>query len=478
MKHATCPACVLALSGAVSLGLSAAPVRAQTPPPLPPAPHGWVVPVSPVGRFSEPGIAVDPNDPMHVVVTYQGPATVAYSTDGGKTFTRASGTASTRYSGSGDVSITYDSRGHAILCYIALDSLGTSQYWGHDATANGIYVRRSLDGGKTWETDDIAVWDHTTQPGVQIPFEDKPYIVADNNPESPFYGNLYVGWTQDRLTDSGIIFSRSTDGGKTWSKPIQISHSSLPRDDNGMTEGFDGTVTPDGVLHTIWAGQYDELRYASSDDGGKTFRPSRAIVETGPSRFHILGFPSRNGVNGYPQISMVPGEDGEAAHLYATWSDYRNGEVDVFAVHSDDEGVTWSEPVKVNTDPAHDGADHFLQWMAADPKTGDLFVSFFDRRADPTGTTAQFVLARSTDGGKSFDNWTWSTAPFNTMNVVLGDYTGLTAFGGCVYGVWAETRKPSADHASSTHGSEPYRYPPTQVVVGGASFKSTGTCTR
>ncbi len=477
MKHATCPASVPTLVGALMLATVSA-AHAQTPKPLSPAPGRWVVPVSPVGRFSEPGVAVDPDNPLHVVATYQGNAAVAYSTDGGKTFTRATGTASTRYSGSGDVSITYDSRGHAILCYIALDSLGTSQYWGHNATANGIYVRRSLDGGKTWEQDDIAVLDHETQPGVQIPFEDKPYIVADNNPDSPYRGNLYVGWTQDRLKDSGIIFSRSTDGGRTWSRTIQISHSSLPRDDNGMTEGFVGVVTPDGVVHTLWAGQYDELRYASSDDGGKTFHPSRAIAKTGPSRFHILGFPSRNGVNGYPQISMVPGKNGEAAHLYATWSDYRNGEVDVFAVHSDDEGVTWSEPVKVNTDPAHGGADHFLQWMAADPKTGDLFVSFYDRRNDPTAGTAQFVLARSTDDGKSFENYVWSMDPFGTMNVVLGDYTGLAAFDGCVYGVWAETRAPSDDHPATGHGTEPYRYPPTQVVVGGANFKPTGSCTR
>jgi hypothetical protein len=472
MRHSLRPLLAAALAALAPLALSA-----QTPAPLSTAPGRWVVPVSPVGHFTEPGVAVDPNNPMHVVATYQGNAAVAYSTDGGKTFTRADGTSSTRYRGSGDVSITYDSRGHAILCYIAMDSLGTSQYWGHNATGNGIFVRRSLDGGKTWEKDDIAVINHETDPGVQIPFEDKPYVVADNNPQSPFYGNLYVGWTQDRLTDSGIMFSRSTDGGKTWSTPIQISHSSLPRDDNGMTEGFVGAVTPDGVLHTAWAGQYDEIRYASSSDGGKTFTPSRTVVKTGPSRFRMPGFSSRNGVNGYPQISEVPGKGGRAPHLYVTWSDYTNGEVDVFAVHSDDEGTTWSAPVKVNSDAAHDGFDHFFQWMAADPATGDLYVSFYDRRFDPSAGTAQFVLARSTDDGKTFTNYIWSMAPFSTDNVVLGDYTGLTALDGCVYGVWAETR-PSSGKTSLDFRGRPSPYPPTVVVVGGANFKTTGSCTR
>ncbi len=468
--RALCPACLSALI----IALTPLGAAAQTHPNVPPAPGRWVVQVSPEQHNTEPSIAVDPHHPMHVVAAYQGQASVAYSTDGGKTFTRAKGTKSTRFRVSGDVSITYDNQGHAILCYIAFDSLGTSQYWGHDATGNGIFVRRSLDGGKTWETHDIPVISHKTEPGVQIPFEDKPYIVSDNNPQSPFYGNLYVGWTHDLLTRSAIIFSRSTDDGKTWSKPIQISHSSLPRDDNGMTEGFTGAVTPDGVLHTVWSGQYDEIRYASSSDGGKTFTPSRTIVHTGPPRYQIAGFPGRNGGNGYPEISEVPGKNGHRPHLYVTWSDYTNGEIDVFAIHSDDEGVTWSKPVKVNSDPAHDGVDHFFQWLAADPATGDVYVSFYDRRFDPTGRSARMVLARSTDGGRTFQNYVWGTDSFSTVNVVLGDYTGLTALDGCVYGVWTESR-PSSNGGSS---GRRYGVPPTVVVVGGANFKTAGTCTR
>ncbi|HEV2386301.1 MAG TPA: sialidase family protein [Candidatus Acidoferrales bacterium] len=453
-------------------------VHSQASAPLPPAPGRWVVPISSVGRYTEPAIAVDPANPLHLAAAFQGNAAVAYSTDGGRTWTLARGTASTRYKSSGDVAIAYDNHGHAILCYITLDQLGTSQYWGHDATRNGIFVRRSLDGGKTWEQDDVPIIEHPSAPG--IPFEDKPGIVADDNPRSRYYGNLYAGWTQDRLADAAIMFSRSTDDGVTWSNAIQISHASLPRDDNGMTEGFEGVVTPDGVLHSVWAGQDNDIRYATSRDGGRTFRPDRPIVRTGPARFRIVGFPSRNGVNGYPQIAAVPGNRGRRARLYVTWSDYRNGEVDVFCIHSDDEGKSWSEPVKVNSDPAHDGADHFFQWLAADSATGDVYVSFYDRRNDPSARTAQFVLARSTDGAHSFQNYLWGTDSFDAMNVVLGDYTGLAALNGCVYGVWAESRPPTAAQPASAHGPDdgPYQFPPTVVLVGGADFKTSGSCSQ
>jgi hypothetical protein len=63
-------------------------------------------------------------------------------------------------------------------CYIAFDKLGTENYWAHNATRNGIFVRRTLDGGRTWEKHAAAVIAQKTAPG--IPFEDKPGIVADN----------------------------------------------------------------------------------------------------------------------------------------------------------------------------------------------------------------------------------------------------------------------------------------------------------
>ncbi|MGH9467436.1 MAG: sialidase family protein, partial [Terriglobales bacterium] len=286
-------------------------------------------------------------------------------------------------------------------------------------------------------------------------FEDKPYIVADNT-HSRFAGNLYIGWTQDRLADARIVFSRSTDDGRTWSAPIQLStEPAMPRDENGTVEGFDGVVTPDGRLHVVWSGPHDDLRYTVSSDGGKSFVPPRTIAATGPAHFRVFGLPHGNG---YPQIVATTGAN-DASNLYVTWSDYRNGELDVFCIASHNAGRSWSHPVRVETDPPHDGADHFLQWLAADPATGDIYAVFYDRRQDPTERTAQIVLARSTDGGRSFSNYVWSQKPFDTNGVTVGDYTGLSARNGVVLGVWAETR-PIAGQ----------RRVPTVVVVGRAVF--------
>ena len=132
-------------------------------------------------------------------------------------------TASTDYKVSGDVAAVYDKHGAAILCYIAFDKLGTENYWARGATRNGIFIRRSPDGGATWDKQDHAIIAQPTKPG--IPFEDKPGIAADDT-DSKYAGNLYVGWTEFRIDESVILFSRSNDGGVTWSAPHRHQHAS------------------------------------------------------------------------------------------------------------------------------------------------------------------------------------------------------------------------------------------------------------
>jgi hypothetical protein len=382
------------------------------------------------GNFSEPAIALNPEKPNQVVATFQAPASAAYSEDSGDTWQISSGAAPENYKASGDVSITYDILGHAFLCYIAFDKLGTSEYWAHNATRNGVFVRRSLDGGKTWEPTAVAVDEQATRP--EMPFEDKPYLVADNNPNSPYAGSLYIGWTEFSLTKSIILFSRSNNGGISWSAPFEISgHEGLPRDDNGALEGFAAAAAPNGLLYAVWADD-DSITFTTSRDGGITFTPSRKIIDVSPLYFTLEGAARSHGL---PQIAVDP----RSGRLFVTWSDYRNGDVDVFCATSMDRGYSWSRPTRVNSDALHNGADQFLQWLAVDPSDGSANVVFYDRRDDPENHRATVDLARSTDGGQSFTNYALADTPFDPADAFLGDYTGITAWGGRVYAAWTET---------------------------------------
>jgi hypothetical protein len=410
---------------------TAALLTAQTSPPH--APNSSVSDISPVGgTFSEPGIAIDPNNPDRLVVVYQVGAFAAYSINGGKTFSAADTSRPADYRIAGDVSTAFDNLGHAFLCYLAFDHLGTPQYWAHGAGRNGIFVRRSLDAGKTWQKDSVPIKAFPTghEPGLQ--FEDQPRIFADNSPRSRYRGNLYVGWIEWQLDKSIILFSRSTDDGQTWSPAIRIStHAGLPRDDNGAVGGFVQAIAPDGALYTVWQ-DGNQITMAESRDGGTTFSLSHPIIETAPPYFGEVTGVYR--VCGFPQIAIDP----NSLRLYVTWSDYRNGDIDVFTAASSDHGRHWSEPVRVNDDPLHDGNDQFFQWMTVDPVTGAVYVQFYDRRADPANVKIHVTLARSTDGARTFTNYTWSENEFDANGAFLGDYTWLAAYNNRVYGAWTE----------------------------------------
>ena len=411
------------------------------------------------GWFTEPSVTVNPQNPRQVAVAFQNNARVSFSTDGGETWHAASGTAPTDFRVSGDVSIAYDNQGHAILCYIAFDKLGTTDYWAHNATRNGVFVRRSLDGGKTWAAKAVAVIQHDTAPG--IPFEDKPYIVADDT-AGPYAGNLYAGWTHFTLENSTILFSRSADDGNTWSVPITIStRPGLPRDDTGSVEGFDAAIGPDGTIYAVWS-DGTHIVLATSNDGGRHFRPSREIISTAPSYFKPEDVDRGDG---FPQIAIDPRGGRRGGPIYVCWSDYRNGDIDVFVSTSRNHGRSWGPAVRVNDDPVHDGRDQFMQWAAADLATGDLYVMFYDRRFDPENQSATITLARSADAGHSFQNYAWTTKAFDPEDAFIGDYSGLAAYDGCVYGAWTEQVPAEAQPRAAAPQGQPDPHSIVRVAI-------------
>src|SRR5919201_7107111 len=75
---------------------------------------------------------------------------------------------------------------------------------------NGIFVTWTDDGGLTW---------HPSVPIVQNQAgrQDKDWFAVDNNPSSPFYHRVYMAWAP-----GGLVSSYSSDGGVTWSTPQQI----------------------------------------------------------------------------------------------------------------------------------------------------------------------------------------------------------------------------------------------------------------
>lgn len=441
----------LAISACLAL---AACVRGNGPqaPATPAAPELRAVPVTGYGYHNETSVAVDPTRPDRVVTAFQVPATAGWSADGGRSWASAALPGTQAFDLSGDPVVFFDGDGHVYALYIAFVRPEDYDTLGKAAHRNGIFLNRSDDGGRTWRPQATAVSEQPERPG--IPFEDKPMAAVDRSADPARRGHVYVAWTEFRRWETQILFARSTDGGLGFSAPIQISdRGGSPKDSVGAVEGTDVAVGPDGTVYVVWSDSTGILLDRSTD-GGRTFGADTRVARTADIVFGVAGVAR---ANGYPSIEADP----RTGRLFVEWVDRRLGSAAVFLTVSTDGGRTWSEPRVVSDNAAPDGRDRFFSWMALDPKTGTLAIGYYRQEA---GGLLRYVLSYSTDDGRTFRHVPWGQ-PFVPGGEFLGDYTGVDAYDGVVYGAWTEAAP--ADSTPPLHGGG-HR---TRVVAGRASLR-------
>lgn len=353
-----------------------------------------------------------------------------YSLDGGQTWNAAE-VPNPDNRTQGDDVVLFARDGTCVHAFITFVGL-----WDEfpERAANGIGLTRSSDGGRTW-SEQTTVIDHRNS---KSPMEDKPWLVFDRTRSSPHYNNLYCSWTRfdvygsdDPQDTSQIVFARSRDGGEAFDPVIRISDQPGDCvDDDGTLEGAVPCVHPDGTVFVVWAGPRG-LEIDQSNDGGKTFGEDRVVSDMpGGWSSDVEGIGRHNGM---PVTGVDHSPGPHRGSLYVNWIDERNGDKDVFVMHSRDKGVTWSQPVRVNDDPLDNGRDQFFTWMAVDPVDGSINIAFYDRR-DTEGTGTRLTLARSIDGGRTFENIPIDFPEFNCDNsrLFFGDYIGIDAIRGRV----------------------------------------------
>lgn len=426
---------------------------ASAPAPLAREPELRAVPVTGHGYNNETSIAIDPTDPSRVAVAWQVPATVAWSTDGGGQWHPSPLPGLDRFELAGDPIVTFDADGRLYAFYIAFDRPADYDTLGKAAHRNGIFVNRSDDGGRTWMPEAVPVIFQEEAPG--IPFEDKPMATVDRSDDPARRGTLHIAWTQFRRWETGILYSRSADHGLSWSEPVEISDvSGSPKDTVGALEGTDVVVGPDGTVHVVWSDSVG-IRYDRSTDGGRTWGTDVLIAPTPDIVFAVPGVAR---ANGFPNLEADP----VTGRLYVQWVDGRLGHLTPFLSTSDDGGRSWSEPRAIaGTD---DDADRFFAWTSVDPGTGLVAVGYY--REEAPGEYV-YVLAASTDRGRSFRERTWSRAPFRPAGAFLGDYTGIDAYDGVVHAAWTEAAPLPAAEGERVHTTRHN----AQVWAGRAVFR-------
>lgn len=399
-----------------------------------------IVRVSAPGALNpgEVSIAINPTNPDNIVATslqYGVPPQprvsnyVYVSMNGGNSWkTVASQNAQSL--AQGDDAVTFSRDGIAYHSYISFDGIRVPR---PKRAVSGILISSSANGGLTWN-DPVPAINHFNS---VTPFEDKPYVVTDNELDSPNKGNVYLSWTRFDVYGSSnpedhsqIYFSRSIDKGKTFSMPFRISDTGGDcLDSDNTVEGAVPVVGTKGEVYVVWAGPKG-LVFKKSVDGGLTFARDKVIAGMpGGWDMSIKGIDRSNGM---PVTGVDTSAGARRGTIYVNWIDERNGDPDVFLASSVDGGETWSAPARVNDDALKNGKEQFFTWMAVDPIDGSVNIIFYDRR-DTQGTLTGLTLARSTNGGRTFVNYKLDQEPFAcNEKVFFGDYISIAAYNGRV----------------------------------------------
>lgn len=389
----------------------------------------------------EPKIDVNPANPSNMIGVYQqdrwsnGGAdgvVAAYTTNGGAnwtvdwpTFTHCEGGNAGNngdFERASDPWVSFSPSGVAYFSALTFNMSYNS--------ASGVEVSKSTDGGKTWSK--------PVQLILTPNLSDKDSVTAD--PTNSSYA--YVVWD---LAGTGgqIYFSRTTDGGNTWSAAKQIY--------GGATVNNIILVLPNGnLLDTFTDDSTGDVSFITSTNHGATWSSTVHVIS---SQDDIGVYIPRNGnfVRTGAGLASVT-VDQKTGNLYAAWEDARFSGMRTEAIAfsmSTDGGNTWSTPIQVNKSPG--GVQAFTPTVQVDSK-GTVAVSYYDFRKYKSGDTTtptNLWIVECSSGCTSSSNWSEKrvSATFNielAPNTIsgccfLGDYSALGNTGSGFQSFWVQT---------------------------------------
>lgn len=310
--------------------------------------------------------------------------------------------------------------------------------------AKGNVSAASFNGGLTWTQ--VAVPADTTCTGGQFDRASDPWLSF--GPDGALHAMSLVtdAGPGGPTGDNGMVYNRSTDGGRTWEPPIVLikdARSRFLNDKNSMTadpndadfvyavwdrvQSSQGSVNnPENVRGLGFKGP---IYFTRTTNGGDSWEEARKIWESGANKQslgnQIVVLPASRGGDVLDFFSEFVNASNRAGHFPRwlslirstdrgeSWGDEeridfefpgsilvgRNGDSTI-----DVEPVACPDPTETGSCPIRSG--DFLPDVAVDPRNGNLYAVWMDLRFDGGVFLTDhdnIAFTMSTDGGR-----TWS----------------------------------------------------------------------
>ncbi|CAN5880575.1 hypothetical protein BH11GEM1_BH11GEM1_31680 [soil metagenome] len=356
------------------------------------------------------------------------------SSDGGGTFVDRGRLGSTSWGF--DPSVAVDRAGHFFIGRGDLDNSAV----GGTLQPDRVAIFKSNDGGMTFPQAVGVTGNTRATPGIN----DKSAITADNS-GGRFDGNVYVSWSFASQNVLNILFSKSGDGGASYSPPQSLSSGPLD-------QGALPATGPDGEVYVVWLENANRVLVRKSIDGGETFKAAVTVAQVDAIGVTNARAPAGCGpvLNGdvrarsLPAIAVDRSGGAQSGTVYVAFSGRGVGSdnADVFLVSSRDGGTSWGTPVRINDDATT--TDQWLPSVVVAPN-GTVAVSWYDRRLDGQNMLIDVFMRTSAPGGAAFGSSRKISSvafppPPQTFNCYFSSYSYMGADASSFYLVWTDTR--------------------------------------
>jgi hypothetical protein len=219
-------------------------------------------------------------------------------------------------------------------------------FWMH----NSLYLIRSTDDGRSWGKTTCIMEKYNFLKGTL----DHYNVILKNGVFYAVYGD-YVNESV-----SATCFSKSSDAGRSWSKPVQIAPYAQSSSRDPLSVDIEGNTiyVLCEVKERLPNYSITKAYLAHSDDLGESWDTSKNFVLSAPEENTDPPIPSNN----YTIVNQ-----GESLLVFFQQEHY------LFFTKSLNKGDTWSEPVKLANWP-------ILQYSLHQNPSGDISFIWIDMR--------------------------------------------------------------------------------------------------
>ncbi|MCC6490798.1 MAG: exo-alpha-sialidase, partial [Candidatus Hydrogenedentes bacterium] len=336
--------------------------------------------------------------------------------------------------------VSADGGGTWVAAWESTDTLG-----GMIGTDSDILYSRSTDGGATWSAPAALNTNANMDTGDDYAIN----VSTDGN------GTWVATWeSTDTLgetigTDSDILYSRSTDGGSSWSAPTALNTNAVA--DTGSDYTPNVSTDRNGTWVTVWCsndslggmiGTDSDVLFSRSTDGGATWSAPAALNTNAAADTGNDYIPNLSTDGNGSWVSVWESND---SLVNTIGTDY-----DILVSRSTNGGATWSAPVALNANAAADTRDDGFPSVSTD-RNGTWMAVWYsnDSLGNTIGMDYDILFSRSTDGGA-----TWSASAALNTNAATdtgGDYAPSVSTDG--NGTWVAVWN-SEDSLGGSIGSD------------------------